>query len=146
MITHALKDRPLPVYGDGLYVRDWIHVRDHCRGLLAAVGRGEPGAVYNFGGNAERTNLSVVRAVLKALGKPEDLIERITDRPGHDRRYAIDTSYAESELEWTPDIVNFEEGLASTVEWYLGHEAWWRRVHRAENTGSASSSMGPSRG
>ena len=126
MITHALEDRALPVYGDGLHVRDWIHVRDHCRGLLAAADRGEPGAVYNFGGNAERTNLSVVRAVLSVLGKPEDLIERITDRPGHDRRYAIDASRAEAELGWTPDVVNFEEGLADTVEWYLAHEAWWR--------------------
>ncbi len=132
MITHALEDRPLPVYGDGLHVRDWIHVRDHCRGLLAAVDRGEPGAVYNFGGNAERTNLSVVRAVLSVLGKPEDRIERVTDRPGHDRRYAIDASRAEAELLWTPDVVNFEEGLADTVEWYLAHEAWWRRVQSGE--------------
>jgi len=132
MITHALEDRALPVYGDGLYVRDWIHVMDHCRALLAAAHRGEPGAVYNFGGNAERTNLSVVRAVLKVLGKPEDRIERVTDRPGHDRRYAIDASRAESELEWTPDVVSFEEGLAGTVEWYLANEAWWRRVQSGE--------------
>ncbi len=132
MITHALEDRPLPVYGDGLYVRDWIHVRDHCRGLIAAADRGEAGAVYNFGGNAERTNLSVVRAVLSLLGKPEDRIERVTDRPGHDRRYAIDASRAEAELGWTPDVVSFEEGLADTVEWYLAHEAWWRRVQSGE--------------
>ena len=132
MITHALEDRPLPVYGDGLHVRDWIHVRDHCRGLLAAADRGEAGAVYNFGGNAERTNLGVVRAVLSVLGKPEDLIEGVTDRPGHDRRYAIDASRAEGELEWTPDVVNFEEGLADTVEWYVANEAWWRRVQSGE--------------
>jgi dTDP-glucose 4,6-dehydratase len=132
MITRALEDLPLPVYGDGLHVRDWIHVRDHCRGLLAAADRGDAGSVYNFGGNAERTNLSVVRAVLSVLGKPEDLIERVTDRPGHDRRYAIDASRAEAELGWTPDVVNFEEGLADTVEWYVANEAWWRRVQSGE--------------
>jgi dTDP-glucose 4,6-dehydratase len=132
MITHALEDRTLPVYGDGLYVRDWIHVKDHCRGLIAAAARGESGAVYNFGGNSERTNLSVIRAVLKALGKPEDRIERVMDRPGHDRRYAIDTSHVESELSWTPDVVKFEEGLADTIEWYLANEAWWRRVQSGE--------------
>ena len=132
MITHAFEDRPLPVYGDGLYVRDWIHVRDHCRGLIAAADRGKAGAVYNFGGNAERTNLGVVRAVLSLLGKPTDLIESVTDRPGHDRRYAIDASLAEAELEWTPNVVSFEEGLADTVEWYLEHESWWRRVQSGE--------------
>ena len=132
MTTRALEDRLLPVYGDGLHVRDWIHVRDHCRGLLAAADRGDAGSIYNFGGNAERTNLSVVRAVLSVLGKPEDLIERVTDRPGHDRRYAIDASRAEAELGWTPDVVNFEEGLADTVEWYVANEAWWRRVQSGE--------------
>ena len=132
VILNALHDRDIPVYGDGKNVRDWIHVRDHCRGLIAAADRGKAGAVYNFGGNAERTNLGVVRAVLSLLGKPTDLIESVTDRPGHDRRYAIDASLAEAELEWTPNVVSFEEGLADTVEWYLEHESWWRRVQSGE--------------
>ncbi len=127
MITHALEDRPLPVYGDGLYVRDWIQVEDHCRGIVAAAERGRPGRVYNFGGDAERTNLSVVREVLRILGKPESLIERVTDRKGHDRRYAIEFGRAEAELGWTPSVT-FERGLADTVRWYLENETWWRRV------------------
>jgi dTDP-glucose 4,6-dehydratase len=131
MITHALEGRPLPVYGDGLYVRDWIQVLDHCRGVLAAAERGEAGRVYNFGGDAERTNLSVIRALLEALGRSPDLIEYVQDRPGHDRRYAIDSSRARAELDWAP-TVTFEEGLADTVGWYLEHETWWRRVQSGE--------------
>jgi dTDP-glucose 4,6-dehydratase len=131
MITHALEGRPLPVYGDGLYVRDWIQVLDHCRGVLAAAERGEAGRVYNFGGDAERTNLSVIRALLEALGRSPDLIEYVQDRPGHDRRYAIDSSRARAELDWAP-TVTFEEGLAETVAWYLEHETWWRRVQSGE--------------
>ncbi|RMH13984.1 MAG: dTDP-glucose 4,6-dehydratase [Gemmatimonadetes bacterium] len=127
MITRALADEPLPVYGDGLNVRDWIHVEDHCRGIDAALRRGAAGRVYNFGGDAERTNLQVVRAILAALGKPESLIEFVTDRPGHDRRYAIDASRAAAELDWSPQV-GFEEGLNETVRWYVEHEAWWRRV------------------
>lgn len=125
MITHALEDRPLPVYGDGLYVRDWIQVEDHCRGIVAAAERGEAGRVYNFGGDAERTNLTVVRAILRALGKPEDRVEHVKDRKGHDRRYAIDFSRAEAELDWRPSVT-FEEGLADTMRWYLANERWWR--------------------
>lgn len=127
MITHALEDRALPVYGDGLYVRDWIQVVDHCRGIVAAAEEGRAGRVYNFGGDAERTNLSVVRALLRALGKPEDRIEHVKDRKGHDRRYAIDFGRAEAELGWRPSVT-FEEGLADTVRWYLENEDWWRRV------------------
>ncbi len=127
MITRALADEPLPVYGDGLYVRDWIHVEDHCRGLLAAADRGRAGRAYNFGGNAERTNLSVVRELLGILGKPESLIEHVTDRPGHDRRYAIDASRARAELAWVPEI-EFEKGLRETVEWYGANGAWRKAV------------------
>jgi dTDP-glucose 4,6-dehydratase len=127
MITQALKDEPLPVYGDGLYVRDWIHVLDHCRGLLAAAEQGLAGRVYNFGGNAERTNLSVVREILEIVGKPESLIRHVTDRKGHDRRYAIDASRAKSVLDWEPET-SFTDGLRSTVEWYLANEAWCAEV------------------
>ena len=131
MITHALEDRALPVYGDGLYVRDWIQVVDHCRGIVAAAERGEAGRVYNFGGEAERTNLWVVRSILRALGKPEDRVEYVKDRKGHDRRYAIDFSRAEAELDWRPSVT-FEEGLADTVRWYLDNETWWGRVKSGE--------------
>ena len=127
MITRALADEPLPVYGDGLHVRDWIHVADHCAGLLAAADRGRAGRVYNLGGDAERTNLSVVRALLSILGKPESLIEHVTDRPGHDRRYAIDYSRATAELGWRPTR-GFEDGLADTVQWYMENEAWSAEV------------------
>jgi dTDP-glucose 4,6-dehydratase len=123
MITRALADEPLPVYGDGLHVRDWIHVEDHCAGLLAAADRGRAGRVYNLGGDAERTNLSVVKALLAILGKPESLMEHVTDRPGHDRRYAIDFSRATEELGWRPTR-DFEEGLADTVQWYMENEVW----------------------
>ena len=123
MITRALADERLPVYGDGLHVRDWIHVADHCAGVLAAGERGEAGRVYNLGGAAERTNLSVVRTLLRVLGKPDALIEYVKDRPGHDRRYAIDFSRATSELGWRPTR-NFDDGLADTVQWYMENEAW----------------------
>jgi dTDP-glucose 4,6-dehydratase len=126
-ITRAMADRPVPVYGDGLYVRDWIHVRDHCSGLLAAAERGRAGGVYNFGGDAERTNLSVVREVLRSLGKPESLIEHVQDRPGHDRRYAIDASRAKAELGWRP-TTELAMGLRETVDWYLANQAWCTAV------------------
>ena len=131
MIANALEGLPLPVYGDGLNVRDWIHVEDHCRGILAALTRGRPGRVYNFGGDAERTNLSVVRAILAAVGASQDLIAFVKDRSGHDRRYAIDAARAESELGWTPER-RFEEGLADTVAWYVENRAWWERVRSGE--------------
>jgi dTDP-glucose 4,6-dehydratase len=127
MLTRALEGRPLPVYGDGLHVRDWIYVEDHCLGLLAALDRGRPGATYNFGGDAERTNLHVVRSILRLLDRDEDLIRHVPDRPGHDRRYAVDSSLARSELDWAPKM-SFEAGLAHTIEWYRAHEPWWRRV------------------
>ena len=124
MITHAIEDKPLPVYGDGLYVRDWIHVTDHCRGLLAAVEEGVPGTVYNFGGDAERTNISVVEDILEILDRPKNLIQHVQDRPGHDRRYAIDFSRARDQLGWEP-LTEFREGLRNTVDWYIVHQDWW---------------------
>jgi len=127
MLVHAREGRQLPLYGDGLHVRDWIHVSDHCRGLIAALEQGGAGRAYNFGGNAERTNRSVVEAIVEAVGADPDLITPVPDRPGHDRRYAIDASRAREELGWTPRI-DFETGLRETVEWYLENEEWWKRV------------------
>ncbi len=131
MIANALRDEPLPVYGDGLNVRDWIHVDDHCRGLLAALDRGAPGQVYNFGGASERRNLDIVKRVLALLGKPESLVRFVPDRPGHDRRYAMDVSKAMAQLGWSPRR-SFEEGLGETVRWYVEHRGWWERVLTGE--------------
>ncbi len=131
MIANALRDRRLPVYGDGLNVRDWIHVEDHCRGLIVALEKGAPGQVYNFGGSSERTNIVIVKQILGILGKPESLIEYVKDRPGHDRRYAIDASKAKREFGWAPRLA-FEEGLRATVEWYVQHRDWWERVVSGE--------------
>lgn len=127
MIRRALADEPLPVYGDGMQVRDWIHVEDHCRGILLALEKGRAGAVYNFGGGAERPNLHVVKTLLAALGKPESLIRHVQDRPGHDRRYAMDYSLAAAELGYAPHWT-FEQGLAATVDWYLANTAWVANV------------------
>ena len=126
-ITNALTDTPLPVYGDGMQVRDWIHVIDHCRGVDAALRKGRAGEVYNFGGRSERFNMDVTRAVLNLVGKPESLIKYVTDRLGHDRRYAVDCSKAESELGWSQSVT-FETGLADTVAWYKANDAWVARV------------------
>lgn len=127
MIDRALRGEPLPVYGDGLNVRDWIHVDDHCRGLIAAVERGEAGRVYNFGGRAERTNLRVVEGILAALDLDASRITFVSDRPGHDRRYAIDDSRARRELGWQSDET-FEVGLADTVAWYVDNQPWVKAV------------------
>jgi dTDP-glucose 4,6-dehydratase len=127
MIANAIEGKPLPVYGDGKNVRDWIHVLDHCRGIRAAMEKGEAGEVYNFGGDAERENLVVVKQILRQLGKGDDLIRYVTDRPGHDRRYAMDSSKARALLGWTP-ARTFEAGLAETVQWYVQHRNWWERV------------------
>ncbi len=130
-ITNALADIPLPVYGDGLQVRDWIHVLDHCRGVDTALRHGQAGAVYNFGGLSERHNIDVTHTVLRLLDKPKDLIRHVTDRPGHDRRYAINCAFAESALGWRP-TVTFEDGLAKTVQWYRDHPEWVARVRSGE--------------
>jgi dTDP-glucose 4,6-dehydratase len=129
--TNLLEGRAVPVYGDGLNVRDWIHVDDHCRGMIAALERGAAGRVYNFGGNAERTNLQVVKRILAALGKGEESIEFVRDRPGHDRRYAVDSSRAQAELGWAPRV-GFEQALDDTVSWYDSHSEWWRSVKSGE--------------
>lgn len=116
-ITKALRNEPIPVYGDGLNVRDWLHVEDHCRAIELVLQHAEPGKVYNIGGNCLKMNLEVVRAILRLLEKDKSLIEFVPDRPGHDRRYALDSSRIERELGWRPRI-SFERGLAETVEWY----------------------------
>jgi dTDP-glucose 4,6-dehydratase len=126
MIANALM-RELPVYGRGENVRDWIHVEDHCRGVLAALERGAAGDVYNLGGASEHRNIDVVRQIVRVLDVPEELIRFVTDRPGHDRRYAIDFPKAEPDLGWGP-ARSFEEGLAATVDWYLANRRWWQRV------------------
>jgi len=132
MIIKALRDDPLPVYGDGLNVRDWIHVSDHCAGIVAALFEGKPGAIYNFGGDSEMVNLDLVKMILKKLGKPETLISLVTDRLGHDRRYAIDSSLAQRELKWKPRK-NFKEGLDATIQWYIDNPLWWEALlERAE--------------
>ena len=136
MITRALADQPLPVYGDGRNVRDWLFVTDHAAALWRVLCAGRVGQVYNIGGNAERANLDVVRAVLGLLGKPESLIKFVTDRPGHDRRYAMNATKLRDELGWSPSH-KFEEGLTATVQWYLKHRSWWESVlseaYRASN-------------
>lgn len=127
MIIKALRDEPLPVCGDGLNVRDWIHVEDHCSGIVAALFEGKTGAVYNFGGDSEITNLETVKLILQKLGKPESLISFVTDRLGHDRRYAIDSFFAQGELEWK-SLHSFKEGLDSTIDWYVNNQNWWEML------------------
>jgi len=136
MITRGMADEPLPVYGDGSNVRDWLHVTDHAAALWAVMCRGRLGEVYNIGGEAERRNIDIVRTLLHLLGKPDSLIRFVADRPGHDRRYAMDAAKLKGELGWRPKH-SFEAGLAQTVQWYLDHRTWWERVlteaYRATN-------------
>jgi dTDP-glucose 4,6-dehydratase len=127
MIANALEGKPLPVYGDGLQVRDWLHVEDHCDAIWTVFERAAPGSIYNIGGNSERTNLSVVRRLLAELGRGEELIRYVADRPGHDRRYAMDASRLKADLGWSP-AWRFEEGLAATITWYREQRGWWERV------------------
>ncbi len=127
MITRALADQPLPLYGDGENVRDWLHVTDHAAALWEILCRGRSGEIYNIGGRAERKNIEVVKLVLEKLNKPESLIRPVTDRPGHDRRYAIDSTKLERELGWKP-AWRFEDGISATVDWYVTHPAWWTRI------------------
>lgn len=127
IITQAIQDRPIPVYGDGSHVRDWLYVDDHCAAIDAALRHGQPGEVYNIGGHQERTNLEVVRMVLNQLGKPESLIAFVADRPGHDLRYAIDPGKTERELGWAPSV-SLSEGMKQTISWYVNNRAWWERV------------------
>ena len=130
MILNALRDIPLPVYGDGRNVRDWIHVEDHCRAIFAVLLEGRPGEVYNIGGDGEMQNLDVVRMILRHLGKPESLIQFVTDRPGHDRRYAIDSGKIQRELGWKP-LHRPEEGIRATIDWYVAHRTWWEPLLEA---------------
>ena len=127
MIANALNDKPLPVYGKGENVRDWLYVEDHCRAIDMIIHKGRVGEVYNIGGHNERTNLQVVKTVLKELGKSEDLITYVTDRPGHDRRYAIDPAKIHAELGWEP-LTLFDEGIKKTVKWYLENREWWEHI------------------
>jgi dTDP-glucose 4,6-dehydratase len=122
-VTRLLNNEKVPVYGDGQQIRDWIHVRDHCRGVEAAWRKGKPGEVYNFGGRCEMPNLTLTKTLLKLLGKPETLIQYVADRPGHDRRYAIDCTKSERELGWKPQET-FDRGLAETIAWYQANAAW----------------------
>jgi dTDP-glucose 4,6-dehydratase len=127
MVTNALRDESLPVYGDGLNVRDWIHVDDHATGILAALEKGQKGQIYNFGAGCEQKNIELVKGILRSLQKPESLIRYVKDRPGHDRRYAIDATKARHDLDWKPEHT-FETALAATVRWYVEHPLWWQRV------------------
>jgi dTDP-glucose 4,6-dehydratase len=131
MISHALQDKALPVYGDGLNVRDWLYVEDHCQAIDLVLHQGKSGEVYNIGGNNERTNLQIVRTILAELGKPESLITFVRDRPGHDRRYAIDASKIRAELGWQPQYP-FETGIKKTIQWYLDHQDWWKRIESGQ--------------
>lgn len=131
MISNALEDKPLPVYGDGQQIRDWLYVDDHCRGILAVLQKGRDGEVYNIGGNRSLANLEVVHRILAASGKPESLIRYVTDRPGHDRRYALSSEKLMAETGWAPSV-KFEDGLRATVNWYRDHQGWLSRVRSGE--------------
>jgi len=131
MITNALEDRSLPVYGDGQQVRDWLYVDDHCRGILAVLRKGRDGEIYNIGGNRSLPNLEVVHQVLKITGKPDSLISYVKDRPGHDRRYALTSEKLIGETGWQP-VMNFEAGLSRTIEWYRTNSEWVQRVRSGE--------------
>ncbi len=127
MISRALADESLPVYGNGANVRDWLHVLDHCKAIDLIIRKGKEGEVYNVGGHNERTNLEVVKTILEALGKPETLISYVEDRKGHDRRYAIDPEKIETELGWKPEY-NFDTGIRQTIDWYLNNKDWWENI------------------
>ncbi len=130
-ITNALFNQSLPIYGDGLYVRDWIYVEDHCKALDIILHQGKVGEIYNIGGGNERTNLEITDLILKRLNKPKSLIKHVKDRPAHDRRYSLDCSKIKAELGWSPDTP-FEEGIFRTVEWYVTHQEWWKKVKSGE--------------
>jgi dTDP-glucose 4,6-dehydratase len=131
MISNALEDKPLPVYGDGQQVRDWLYVEDHCRAIHTVLEKGRPGEVYNVGGNCSLPNLEVVHRILRATGKPESLITRVADRPGHDRRYALTNAKLTRETGWEPKM-DFDRGLQLTVDWYRNNQEWVQRVKSGE--------------
>jgi len=130
-ITNLMESKKVPVYGDGMNVRDWVHVCDHCRALRRVIEKGRPGEIYNIGGNNEQTNLAITRMILSRLGFDESMIQFVQDRPGHDRRYAVDAAKITAELGWKPAI-DFEAGLADTIEWYRRNRNWWRRIKSGE--------------
>ena len=128
MIVNALTGKPLPVYGDGSNIRDWLYVEDHCRGIELILQEGVVGEIYNIGGNNEQSNLQLTHAILDTLGKPKDMIQHVEDRLGHDRRYAIDCSKMKQEFGWQPTRSAWPQALEKTVRWYTDHETWWRHV------------------
>ena len=133
MIINALHDKPLPVYGDGLNVRDWLYVEDHCRAIDLILHKGTVGEVYNVGGHNEMKNIDIVKLICRTLGKPESLIQFVTDRKGHDRRYAIDPTKIHRELGWLPET-KFADGIQKTIQWYVKHEKWWKPIISGEYT------------
>jgi dTDP-glucose 4,6-dehydratase len=130
-ITNVLENKPIPVYGDGLNVRDWIYVEDHCHALDTVLQKGKPGEVYNIAANEEKTNLELIYRLLDIMGKSHELITFVTDRPGHDRRYALDITKISTELSWKP-AYSFEKALGATVDWYINNETWWRKIKSGE--------------
>lgn len=133
MIANALEDKPLPVYGDGMHVRDWIFVTDHCAAIDCVLRKAAPGSIYNIGGNHDVPNLSIVRGILDILGKPSSLIRYVEDRPGHDRRYAMDSARLREDLGWEP-AHSFEDALRETVAWYVDNRTWWKHIRSGEYT------------
>lgn len=134
MIINALYDKPLPVYGDGLNVRDWLYVEDHCRAIDLILQKGKVGEIYNVGGHNEMRNIDIVKLICKELGKPESLITHVTDRKGHDRRYAIDPTKIHNELGWLPET-KFVDGIKKTIKWYLENQPWWENIVNGEYQG-----------
>jgi len=130
-ITNALLNQELPIYGDGLYVRDWLYVEDHCKALDLILHKGKFGEIYNISGSYEKTNLEITELILKRLSKPKSLIKHVKDRPAHDRRYALDSSKIRNELDWKPEA-SFEEGIAKTVDWYITNQKWWQKIKTGE--------------
>jgi dTDP-glucose 4,6-dehydratase len=131
MISNALEEKELPVYGDGLNIRDWLYVEDHCSAIDVILHAGKPGEVYNIGGSNEKTNLEIVKLILRELSKPESLIKYVKDRPGHDRRYAMDASKIRRELNWKPHY-DFDQGMKATIQWYLENRNWWHKIKSGE--------------
>ncbi|MEW9673283.1 dTDP-glucose 4,6-dehydratase [Ammoniphilus sp. 3BR4] len=141
MITNALEDKPLPVYGKGDNVRDWLHVKDHCSAIDLVIHEGRPGEVYNIGGHNERRNIEIVELIVDKLGKSRDLIQFVTDRLGHDKRYAIDPTKIMTELGWKPQYT-FDTGIEETIQWYLDNQEWWKRIKTGEYTAYYSRQYG----
>ncbi len=131
MINNCKNDRKMPVYGDGMQVRDWLHVKDHCTAIYTVLEKGKIGEVYNIGGNNEKANIEIVKLIINTIGKSEDLIEYVKDRPGHDRRYAIDNTKITSQLGWEPSYT-FEQGISETIKWYLDNESWLSKITSGE--------------